>query len=1218
MSRGLFISIIFTIVLLVFLAAISFVDFTQSDFSTTSLAKMESNIDSDNMTNETATLPAQNEPIPSPTPKPDSRMANQIASASAKMTKNEYWVAGYVTSEDNEPLVDSKIIIHDLEYMSGLKDLTGEEQSLSVLKTDEKGYYNFHFEKPSNYQIVSLPEENYLRLIEQVTLSEDKNSIVKNFSHPAAPFEVHGRVLDKETDAPIEGAHVILIEQKQTHPKQTYEESFTDSEGRFVIKRLAEGKFRLEASADGYVKLNPYGSHSEPHPLRNIAVNEQAQDKEYLVHLTPGRAAQVKVVDANQQPIPDSRATFWRQTEHFSYIGTGPKTDAQGITYFDKLPNEPFSVKVEKEPYALTMSGYFEPGTPQNPTEITVTLALGATVSGKVATQEGEPAPNQFIVCKFSDVGHSNDWADVKAKTNEQGEYTLKGLPFGEQAIVLSQYESQVQPKQTQMVNLQEGEEKTGVDFVIDLPKEKIHGKVINDEEEPVEGVFVHAVVYLKNGEIAGSPHERTDENGEFVINNAPEGDEVQFQLQGDGYAHTIIRHPMDGKYKVLTMNRPGTLSGKVVDSKDQPIQGAVVYPIRLYGGGTTHRDTRSSVTTGPDGTFEITDLNPMEYRLSASAEGYCNAESDSFLLKAGKSVDNIVIRMEEGMSVQGVVVNAAGQPVSNAQISIRSNITGVSPNSWSSHFDAPNYPSDAMTDAQGRFTVQNYPLQDDALLVQHEEYAPTLYPVPQASLSQQPFTIRVTEGGAIVGKVIGHGQQPLANYPIHTQNFPQNLYREKAFTDQNGEYRIEHLAPMPYMVLKPENEGKNIKEEYKTVEAQEGQEVRADFGAGEETRVYGTVYVKGEPASGVQVDLDENNQGGTIGTYLSTLSGQQGQYAFGAVPPGSYSIYAAKRPSRRLTISNSDFMDHLSISDEQEELQYDIYLSAYEIQGIVKNANSGEPLSGIYIKSVRNREIETTMKQRFPMETNTTDDGTFVVNPLDAGKYHFFAFGEGYETKEFDVQVQPAAQGQAVSQTQVEVQMVPDSTTVYLQLMVDGEPARTSWIHAYLNNDGLRFRLETRQESEPGLYHVQGLEPGNVTLDITSYANNQMIHAFTDQYTVQKGVEQTIPINMYRIDHYEVKLVTPGDREIEGDVLFEILGLPEEVKKPLKVNVESSHPLAKVIPKNTTYFQAPKGPYKVRLTAPGYQPVEFIPESMVDPKNEDMQKKFTIPIKPL
>lgn len=241
------------------------------------------------------------------------------------------------------------------------------------------------------------------------------------------------------------------------------------------------------------------------------------------------------------------------------------------------------------------------------------------------------------------------------------------------------------------------------------------------------------------------------------------------------------------------------------------------------------------------------------------------------------------------------------------------------------------------------------------------------------------------------------------------------------------------------------------------------------------------------------------------------TISNELGLYSFAGIQPGGYQIYASREHRWRLTSSQCDFAYRFEIAAEQQEYPYDFYLNSYEIQGLVTDANTGAPLAGVHIRSLQPPVSIQALSD------NTDAEGKFILTPPKPGEYKFIAFKQGYENKEFQVNMAELTPGNPFSQTQVEVNLVPDTTALTLHLLLDGHPAQTSWIHLYMRTDQGEIRLETIQDPRPGVYHVEGIRKGNISLRIASYADGKVLTTDPLDLLIQKGTQLEIEVPMQR-----------------------------------------------------------------------------------------------------
>jgi carboxypeptidase family protein len=1153
--------------------------------------------------------------------------ASMGAAAINNASNDECWIAGYVRGEDDKKLtgVEIRVRIVDGVEQGVTYDASDGDENIKTTKTDQEGYYTITLDEPHEFQISSTPSEGYLKLVERVTLTEESRTLAKHFVHPIAAFSVHGKVLDKETEEPIEGADVVLLMQHpNVHPQQKIERAKTNEHGEYTITRVAKGTFRLEANKEGYVKFSPYGKKlGDTHPLLNFQVTESTQNKEYIIKMEPGSTARFKVVDANDKPVPKVNVKVMRDTQYFSYVD-GCMTNEDGEAENDRLPKETLIAEASHEEFGKGRSKKFEPGSADDPPLIEIVLQETGSISGKVTDADGNLMEgisiNAAYIAQDMDMENVNE---ENTQTGVDGLYSITSLSAGTYRVFVSNNSYGVNAGKVKTIELQGGVDRTGVDFTLGKMVE-LRGKVINQDDEPIEDIYVSAVTYLKDGSMPGSGSDQTDENGEFHVKDAPPGYEVQYQLQGKGYAHTIIRHPMDGEYKIIKMKSAGTVKGVVLNTEGEPIEGAQVYPIRMLSDSPYHNKYQT-VNTGIDGSFEFTSLDPMDYRFCASAEGYVQKESAIVSLDQEENIDSVIIELETGLEITGRVVDPNGQPLPNALISLLSLTINNNSGNWSSsHFDMNSFPETAKSDPEGNFVITDFPPDGDTLIVQYQGLAPLRFQIVPAMLDQQPFTIQLTEGGTIEGLVLDQTKSPVSGAEIRVQNFPENMYRQVAKTDSKGEYRIEHLAPMSYMVSKvvsvyAKNTNQSFvsngpgRDDSQFVAVEEGQIVRADFGAGEGADVRGTVYKRGEPIAGAQLAIQRvGATGDSNGFFMNVIADEQGAFVFNSIPEGEYTLFATTKPSSHFDISSAETYAKLDISADQDEYFQDLYIATYEIQGTVIDAESGEPVVGATIQSNLNAgETNVPVTRGARLNAFSDEEGRFILHPQEAGEFNLIALADKYSPEEFSITVEAAEQGSAAPSQQVQVAMKKNAMAVIAHLIYNGKPAFCSWaqFRGQTVYGGNRI-IETN--IEPGVYRLVGLPEGDAEFGVSAYVNNKVLSSNPQKVTLNNGQGTEVTMHLFETARYTLIIETPDNELLTSTATAEVLDFPEPFIKQIPLGRYTD-----TTGNNLARLEIPTTSRRVLFSVPGFWPVEFDPVAMAVEEVEAPEKKITIKLTP-
>lgn len=114
-----------------------------------------------------------------------------------------------------------------------------------------------------------------------------------------------------------------------------------------------------------------------------------------------------------------------------------------------------------------------------------------------------------------------------------------------------------------------------------------------------------------------------------------------------------------------------GKVSGTVLSARTgEPLRGVSVW---IFSGGRGPRAGRKLTSTGIDGKFLFDELPPGEYSLMASKTGYETRnlfrEQARVRVPAGGSTREVVLRLRPASIIEGRVVDADGEPLSNVEV---------------------------------------------------------------------------------------------------------------------------------------------------------------------------------------------------------------------------------------------------------------------------------------------------------------------------------------------------------------------------------------------------------------------------------------------------------------------------------------------------------------------------------------------------------------------
>jgi hypothetical protein len=260
---------------------------------------------------------------------------------------------------------------------------------------------------------------------------------------------IQGRVTTADTGAPIRGAEVRLSMDGSFSRLVT-----TNSEGRFEMRNLAAGDYRLVVSKSGFITLE-YGQRRPFETASTISLGE-GQNATGNVALIRGGAIFGRVLDPFGDPSVGTRVQVMRLraeggSRRLLPVGAGDQTDDTGAFRLYGLPPGEYYVTastglvdaVKRDPPV------YYPGTMNFSEAQPITLAAGAeasadfqiadvaraaTISGVVLNSSGAPAPGAMVNLSSNTVSATpgvQGMAMLHADAAADGTFSIQNVPPG-------------------------------------------------------------------------------------------------------------------------------------------------------------------------------------------------------------------------------------------------------------------------------------------------------------------------------------------------------------------------------------------------------------------------------------------------------------------------------------------------------------------------------------------------------------------------------------------------------------------------------------------------------------------------------------------------------------------------------------------------------------------------------------------------------------------
>lgn len=429
------------------------------------------------------------------------------------------------------------------------------------------------------------------------------------------------------------------------------------------------------------------------------------------------------VVDARTQaPLRKAFIVLWggRDGGRGGVAGT---TDAAGRFVIDKVPPGRYQVSVQRNGYAMSVSGSGNPSSltlsrGERVKGIVFKLQPAAAITGRVVDEDGEPlAYAQVTVMRYRYVRGKRQLAPSGGggMTNDRGEYRIFGLPPGRYYVSASYqgrmlglpplargrpqsgvsyptmyYPGALDPEQAVAIRLGAGEERSGIDFRLSpVQAVNLSGRVVAAATgKPLADVAVTLVPRTEGpSPLVSRQFQRADTaTGKFTIPNVRPGSYVLAAWHRDGDSQLYARQEIevaasDIENVELVLMPAATIAGRVTV---EPGGGALKFDEARVYLEPQQEDLRfggfGDGRIKEDGTFEIRNLAPGRYSvrlyrlpegcyLKAARMGDQEVLSSGLTIQPGSSGVLDLLVSPAGGQVDGVVLDSEKKPHPGAAV---------------------------------------------------------------------------------------------------------------------------------------------------------------------------------------------------------------------------------------------------------------------------------------------------------------------------------------------------------------------------------------------------------------------------------------------------------------------------------------------------------------------------------------------------------------------
>lgn len=476
----------------------------------------------------------------------------------------------------------------------------------------------------------------------------------------------------------------------------------------------ADGSFELTGLEPDTVAL-----WGEAGTLMGLVSDVSAGEQDVALRLESGRMLRGTVVSEDDAPLSGVALTAVHKTQA-RFFDTTPASD--GSFALGPVPDGEYRVVAWDEVHPADWVDFLEG---DHEIEKRIVLSALRTLTGRVLL-DGVPVAGAEVKAEGS-------YGSARSSSNEDGTFAITGLRRGTYAVT-AQLDAMRAWAKGDLTR------RAPRPAVLSLARPgTLSGVVRDDAGSPVAGAEVI-------GQSRDLRREKTDSDGRFFL-ELPEGS-WGFWALADGFigSSVAIVHVTAGEeYRAdFTLGATSVVSGMVVDEEGNPVGGGRVL-------ARPHAPDEKTGYTGieADGAFSFA-LAPGAYELTVEHDRYATTSLEVTTPAADLRV--VVVR---GPTIRGVVLDAKGQPVGDAQVEASSGTQERV--TTSKRFD-------------GRFELGGLERGRYLVKATSSEQVPIFTVTAEVDLSRRPeaeIVLRFPEGKDISGSVIDTSGSPLAGVEV-------------------------------------------------------------------------------------------------------------------------------------------------------------------------------------------------------------------------------------------------------------------------------------------------------------------------------------------------------------------------------------------------------------------------------------------------------------------
>lgn len=477
------------------------------------------------------------------------------------------------------------------------------------------------------------------------------------------------------------------------------------------------------------------------------------------------------------------------------------------------------------------------------------------------------------------------------ALSDSRGAFRIEGIPAGTYELSAAHEDAgETLVSRCSIEELHPGDIRDGLKLVILIPEAQLTGQVTDEQREPIQDALVRLTPMTGTAALPKAMNSiRSDAQGKFSCSNVHAG-EYQISVEKEGYlsyrAPSTFFLPMEGLN--ITLEPSPRILGVVLTGETQVPPANL--SLNVFLGDSSCRPAQIlndvKVSREAGGRFEILLPGPGRFIIEAKAENAGLAPAQVPVeLAAGETVEGLTLSLERVPAVSGVLFDAAGKPVSKAQLTFsRARALGF---------------ATTQTDSNGAFSLEGMNAGAYTVLVRGGD-SELCQELSCEVVPEQELRLYLPRGGTVRGK-LEQGGVPATGWEVALRDPKETGGQDIPIPCANtsgGQFAFENVPPGQYQ-LQVRNK-RNIY--FRDFVVSPGKVTTIAMKIPEHSAtVEGVAHLNGIPMAQMLILFcSEQVRDGQAFMALTETSGD-GRYTFAQVPPGPATIrvLSQMRPSR-------------------------------------------------------------------------------------------------------------------------------------------------------------------------------------------------------------------------------------------------------------------------------------------------------------------------------